>query len=86
MGQWLCGDGPPVEQGNGRPGASYPRSSYRPEGAELLCVLVLSFHCNLSQNANYVFEQMSVCVCLYQCFKMIQKLSKINDFKLKMIT
>lgn len=36
MGQWLCGDGPPVQQGSGRPGASFLDNSYRPEGAELV--------------------------------------------------
>lgn len=70
MGQWLCGDGPPEEQGNGRPGASFPHNSYRPEGAELVVFSCPVFplqsimtECKLCVCA-YVVECVRVCICV----------------------
>ena len=63
-------------------------------GQSWLCFLLFSFHCSLSQNENYVFENavesvcvcVCVCVCVHLYFKMIQKLTNQTCHMLQMIT
>lgn len=78
MGQRLRGDGPPVEQGNGRPGASFPQNGYRPEGAELVVFSCPLFHCNLSRRAEKK-EHVLVGVSGFLKKKKVVKLSNKND-------
>lgn len=67
MGQWLCGDGPPVEQGNRRPESSFPHNSYRPEGAELVvfsCPLLPLQSITDCEKCAYAVVCVGVCACV----------------------